>query len=201
MKLCICFGICLSSKWFHIRLTVFLSSNLALIIAPQTSIHINCFMVGGWHTSCHSISKLHNVGERPSETPSALRGLSYLINSLLSNRHKTLLKLVGSRGGHSPPHFCCLYQKLSLSFLTLIKLWSSLVPGPKAKSSSSEITNLTSFTVSYQGSAVFLAQGISLGWSWGVSHAGFLPTVPQSLSGSRRLWTEFSFLQPEDRGL
>ena len=157
MKLCICFGICLSSKWFHIRLTVFLSSNLALIIAPQTSIHINCFMVGGWHTSCHSISKLHNVGERPSETPSALRGLSYLINSLLSNRHKTLLKLVGSRGGHSPPHFCCLYQKLSLSFLTLIKLchtkaieWSSLVPGPKPKPSSLEIMNPTLLTVSYQ---------------------------------------------------
>ena len=44
----------------------------------------------------------------------------------------------------------------SLDFLTLIKLcctkaleWSSLVSGPKAKSSSSEITYPTPFTVSY----------------------------------------------------
>ena len=36
----------------------------------------------GWHTSCHPISKMHTVGEGPGETPSALRCLSYLINSL-----------------------------------------------------------------------------------------------------------------------
>ena len=38
------------SKWFHLRLTFFLFSKLGLIIAQQTSIHINCFMAGGWHT-------------------------------------------------------------------------------------------------------------------------------------------------------
>ena len=54
-------------------------------------------------------------------------------------------------------HLC---QKLSL-FFTLTKLcttnaleWSSLVPGPKAKSSS-EIKNLTLFTASYQNHGVF----------------------------------------------
>ena len=82
--LCICFGICLSSKWFPLGLTFFLFSNLGLIIAPQTSIHINCFMAGGWHTSCHPLSKMRIVGEGPGETPSALRCLSYLINSFLT---------------------------------------------------------------------------------------------------------------------
>ena len=33
MKLCICFGICLYSKWFHIGWTFFLFSNLGLIMA------------------------------------------------------------------------------------------------------------------------------------------------------------------------
>ena len=46
MKLCICFGICLSSKWLHLRLTFFLFSNFGLIIAQQTSIQISCFMAG-----------------------------------------------------------------------------------------------------------------------------------------------------------
>ena len=45
MKLCICFGICLSSKWLHLKLTFFLFSNFGLIIAQQTSIHVNCFMM------------------------------------------------------------------------------------------------------------------------------------------------------------
>ena len=37
----------------------------------------------GWgrHTSCHPISKMNVVGEGPGETPSALRCLSYLINT------------------------------------------------------------------------------------------------------------------------
>ena len=137
---------------------IFLFSNLGLIIAQQTNIHINCFMAGGWHTSCHPISKMHTVGEGPGETPSALRCLSYLINSFLTDI-KQLAKT--SKWGHSPSPFWCLCQKLSLSFFTLIKTllhkaleWSSLVPGPDAKSSS-EIMNLTPFTVSYHQS-----------WSW-----------------------------------
>lgn len=42
------FGICLCSKWFHLILIcfvfVFLFWNLGLIMAQQTSIHVNCFM-------------------------------------------------------------------------------------------------------------------------------------------------------------
>ena len=38
-----------------------------------------------WHTFCHSISKMHIVGEGPGETLSALRCLSYLINSFLTD--------------------------------------------------------------------------------------------------------------------
>ena len=60
-------------------------SNLELIIAQQTSIHINCFMDGEGHTSGSPISKMHIVGEGPGETPSALRCLSYLIDSFLSS--------------------------------------------------------------------------------------------------------------------
>ena len=62
MKLCICFGICLSSKWFRLGLTFFFS-NLGLIIAQQTSIPVSCFMAGGWHALCHPISKERVVGE------------------------------------------------------------------------------------------------------------------------------------------
>ena len=39
----------------------------------------------GWHTFCHPIPKMHIVGEEPGETPSALRYLSYLINSFLTD--------------------------------------------------------------------------------------------------------------------
>ena len=84
IKLCICFGICLSSKWFHLRLTFFLFSNLGLMMAQQTSIPVNCFLAGGWHTLCLPISKVHIVGEGLGEAPSALRCLSYLINSFLT---------------------------------------------------------------------------------------------------------------------
>ena len=119
MKLCICFGICLSSKWFHLRLTFSLFSNLRLIIAQQISIHINHFMAGGWHTSCHPISKMHIVGEGPGKTPSALRCLSYLINSFLTDT-KQLAET--SKGGTLFVLFWCLCQKLFL-FYTLIKLY------------------------------------------------------------------------------
>jgi len=56
----------------------------------------------------------------------------------------------------APAPFWCLCQKLPLSFITVIKPlphksseWSSLVLGPKTKSSL-QITNLTLFTISYQ---------------------------------------------------
>ena len=62
----------------------FLFSNLGLIMAQQASIPVNCFMAEGWHTSCHPMSKMHTVEEGFGETPSALRCLSYLINSFLT---------------------------------------------------------------------------------------------------------------------
>ena len=54
-------------------------------IAQKTCTHINCFMAGGWHTTCHPISNLHIVGQGPGETLSALRCLSYLINNFLTD--------------------------------------------------------------------------------------------------------------------
>ena len=132
--------------------TNFLFSSLGLIIAQETRIHISCFMAGGWYTSCHPISKMHIVGEWPGETPSALRCLSYLINSFLTDM-KQLAKT--SKRRHYPsPFWCLMSEAFSVPFYTLIKLcytkaeWSSLVPGPEVKSS--EITNLTLFTIRYQ---------------------------------------------------
>ena len=77
----------------------------------------------------------------------------YVVGVGLVKLYKALIRL--ARGAFSVP-FWCLCQKLSLPFFTVIKLlphksseWSSLVPSPEAKSSS-EISNLTSFTISYQ---------------------------------------------------
>ena len=98
----------------------FLVSNLGLIIPQQTSIHINCFMSGGWHTSCHHISKMHVVGEGPGETPSAMRCLSYLINSLLTDSlltSKFICKLARG-GGHSFYSFLMsMSEALPISFI------------------------------------------------------------------------------------
>ena len=46
MKLCIRFAICLSSKWFHLRLTFFLFSNLGLIISSTDQYSYQLFY--GW---------------------------------------------------------------------------------------------------------------------------------------------------------
>ena len=75
-------------------------TNFWLIIVQQTSIHINYFMVGRWHTLCHSISKMHTVGEGPGETPSALRCLSYLIRSFLTDIKQLAIT---SKGGTLQP--------------------------------------------------------------------------------------------------
>ena len=98
-----------------LKTNFFLFSNLGLIIAQQTSIHIHCFMAGGWHTSCHPVSKMHIVEEGPGETPSAMRCLSYLINNFLTDIKQLLKLAVGLAGGHSPFPFWCLCQKHSLS--------------------------------------------------------------------------------------
>ena len=111
------------------------------------------FMAGGWHTSCHPISKMHIVGEGPGEIPSAWKCLSSLIDSFLTD----MKQLADTRrGAVSIPLLKSMSEASSVPFHTVIKLcytraleWSSLVPGPEVKSSSSEITNLTPFTVSY----------------------------------------------------
>ena len=61
------------------------------------------------------------------------------------------------RGALSVPLPMSVSERFSVPFLTLVKPcyakaleWSSLVPGPKAKFSPSEITNPTLFTISYQ---------------------------------------------------
>ena len=64
-------------------------------------------------------------------------------------------------------------EAFSVSFFTVIKLlphevlsvWS-LNPGPEAKSSSLEITNLTSFTVNYYTEGVLCLWRAVGGWSW-----------------------------------
>ena len=60
----------------------FLFSNLGLIMAQESSNHVNCFMTGDVRP--HAILS-QNVGEGPGETPPALRCLFYLIRSLLTD--------------------------------------------------------------------------------------------------------------------
>ena len=69
-----------------------------LIITQQISTHINCFMGGGWNTSCHPVSKMIIVREGYGETLTALRYLSYLINSFLTEI-KQLAKTSWEVGG------------------------------------------------------------------------------------------------------
>ena len=103
----------------------FLFTNPGLIMAQQTSIHVSCFLAGGWHTPCHPISNIHTVGEGSGETLSALRCLSYLRNSFLTDIKLArghsfcpLLMSVGScirhywqNGGTAPTPFLCLAGK------------------------------------------------------------------------------------------
>ena len=97
MQLCVCFGICLCSKRFLLRLTFFLFSKLGLIIAQQTSIHINCFMAGGCHTWCHPISKMHIVGEGPGNS------LRLEVSPLLTNNFLTDIKQLAKTGRGAIP--------------------------------------------------------------------------------------------------
>ena len=77
----------------------------------------------------------------------------YVVGVGLVTAYKALLRLASEAPSVL---LAASMSEASLSFVTLIKLcytkalkWSSLVPGPEAKSSL-EITNLTLFTVSYQ---------------------------------------------------
>ena len=64
MKLCICFEICLYSRF------------MSIVLWPEMTPLVPFYL------------KMHVVGEGPGETPSALSCLSYLMNSLLTDRHK-----------------------------------------------------------------------------------------------------------------
>ena len=77
----------------------------------------------------------------------------YVVGVGLIKVNKALLRL--ARGALSVPLLMSMSEALPVPFHTLIKLcdtkpleWSSLIPGLEAKSS--EIMNLTPFTVSYQ---------------------------------------------------
>ena len=73
----------LPSNRFHLRLTFLLSSNLGLIMAQQTSIHVNCCMAGD--NTRGAVLSQKCMGEGPGETPAAFRCPSYLISSSLTD--------------------------------------------------------------------------------------------------------------------
>ena len=106
-ELCICFEICLLVLP-KTNLFSFLKSWADSGSTNQYS--VNCFMAGGQHTLCHSISKMHILGEGPGENSLSLEMLP-LSDSQLSNRpHVPWQKLTK---GNS---FCPLLMSLSEDF-------------------------------------------------------------------------------------
>ena len=93
----------------------------------------------------HPISKVQIVGERSGETPPALRCLSHLLNSFLTDlKHLAITQQGGTR---SVP-FSCLCQSFPYLCYTLIKLCytksskqSSLVSDSGSKSPPSKVMN------------------------------------------------------------
>ena len=74
----------------------------------------------------------------------------YIVGVGLEKVYKALIRL--ARGALCFPLLMSMSEAFSVPFYALIKLCytkADLVPGPKSKLSSSEITNPTSFTVSY----------------------------------------------------
>ena len=130
MKLCICFGICLSSKWFHLRLTFFpfLKPWADNSSANQYSYHL-LYGRGMIHL-VPSYLKNAYCGRGASETPSALRCLFYLINSFLTG----ITWLKTSRGSlFLPPSDVCVRSFLCL-FYTLINLYHTKALSNRAPS-------------------------------------------------------------------
>ena len=100
-------------------------------------------------------------------------------------------------------------EAFSFLFYTLIKLcytkaleWSSLAQslifGPKAKSSSSEIMNLTSFTISHHlggSSRIFRTRSeVALEWLWGDTHIQGQRSPSKTVSSgaaAARCWSNF----------
>ena len=95
------------------------------------------------------------MGVCPSKIFTTLRLFLVYCNNQFKKYVTPLLTL--ARGALSVLLLMSISEAFSVPFYTLIKLcyiktleWSSLVPGPEAKSSSSEIMNWTPFTMSYQ---------------------------------------------------
>ena len=101
-------------NWFCLRLLFFSFLKPWADNSSTNQDSHQLFYGQGWHTSCHSISKMHIVGEGPGETPSALRCFFYLIRSLLTDI-KCLVK--NEQAGTPSVPFWCLFQKLSLCLL------------------------------------------------------------------------------------
>ena len=121
MKLYIRFGICLSLRWFHLK--------------TNFSPFLKCWADNSSTNQCsyqllHGLGMTHLVpfyhknaycGEGPDETPAALRCLSHLINSFLTDI-KQLAKTSGGGGGaFSVPLLMSMSKAFSAPF-TLIKL-------------------------------------------------------------------------------
>ena len=126
MKLCICFGIHLSSNQFCLRLPFFLFPNFGLIMAQWTSIHVNYFMARD-DRPCAILSQKCILWKRDLvKLPSVLRCLYYLISSFIIDT-KCLTENL-QEGTISAPSD--VYQKVCLSLLyfnkTLLhkKLWA-----------------------------------------------------------------------------
>ena len=134
----------------------FLFSNLGLIIAQQTGIHISWFMAGGRTHLGLSYLKNACCGRGAWWNSLSLEVcLSYLINTFLTDI-KQLVKT--SNGGTLSAPFRCLCQKLCLSLLYFNEMVlhksserSSLVTGPRLNPSPPEAKNPGVF----HGSATF----------------------------------------------
>ena len=149
----------------HVNETMYLLWNLSffkpvppkitfwLITAQQTTTPINCFTARD-DTPVPSYLKNAYCGRG-----GRWNSLSLEVPVLTADSFLTDIKPLAetSTGGPLPvPLLMSMSEAFSVPFYTLIKLcytkaldWSSLVPGPEVKSSS-EITNLTQFTISYQ---------------------------------------------------
>ena len=120
-------------------------------------------MAGGWHTSCHSISKMHIVGEGPGETPSALRRLSYLINGFLTDI-KHLAKTSREGKAFSIPLLLSVseaFSALSHFNKTLLHKGSWVIkPGPWSQSQIFFFGDHKSYTVHHKLSSWGLIQDL-----------------------------------------
>ena len=133
MKLGICFGICLSSKWFHLRLTFF--PFLKPWVDNNSTKQYSYQLFYCWGMTHIMPPYLNNAHSRrgPGETPSALRCLSYLLNSFLTD----IKQLAKTYGALSIPLLMSMSEVFSVPFSlewnsATQKLWSdqawSLVP-------------------------------------------------------------------------